>query len=146
MQVDQSLGSRKLLVGTTCQRKAKALKYRKPLVVQARGDGPSSTSVFVGGFVLGGVVVGALGCIYAPEISKVLVGEERKELMKKLPKYIHDVEENALEMTREVLTEKIGQLNSALEDVSALILGAEAPKPRKPREAMYKALEDNYAI
>lgn len=49
-------------------------------------------------------------------------------------------------MTREVLTEKIGQLNSALEDVSALILGNDAPKPRKPHEAMYKALEDNFAI
>lgn len=49
-------------------------------------------------------------------------------------------------MTREVLTEKIGQLNSALEDVSALILGKDAPKPRKPHEAMYKTLEDNFAI
>ncbi|XP_058188333.1 uncharacterized protein LOC131304890 isoform X1 [Rhododendron vialii] len=146
MRVDQSLGSRNLFVSTTCQGKAKSLKYRKTLMVQASRDGGSSASIFVGGFLLGGVVVGTLGCIYAPEISKALVGEERRELIKKLPKYIHDVEENALEMTREVLAEKIGQLNSALEDVSALILGNDAPKPRKPHEAMYKALDDNFAI
>ncbi|KAI8536761.1 hypothetical protein RHMOL_Rhmol10G0281700 [Rhododendron molle] len=109
-------------------------------------DGESSASIFVGGFLLGGVVVGTLGCKYAPEISKALVGEERRELIKKLPKSIHDLEENALEITREVLAENIGQLNSALEDVSALILGNDAPKPRKTHEAMYKALEDNFAI
>ncbi|BBH08116.1 hypothetical protein Prudu_020224 [Prunus dulcis] len=34
--------------------------YRRPLVVRAGGDRPSSASIFVGGFVLGGIVVGAL--------------------------------------------------------------------------------------
>lgn len=27
-----------------------------------------SGSIFVGGFVLGGLIVGALGCIYAPQV------------------------------------------------------------------------------
>lgn len=31
-------------------------------------DGGSSAGIFVGGFLLGGVVVGTLGCIYAPEV------------------------------------------------------------------------------
>jgi len=29
----------------------------------------SSGSIFVGGFVLGSLIVGALGCVYAPKVS-----------------------------------------------------------------------------
>jgi len=32
------------------------------------GGRPSSASIFVGGFVLGGIIVGALGCVYAPQV------------------------------------------------------------------------------
>ncbi|KAG5060887.1 hypothetical protein JHK87_001916 [Glycine soja] len=84
------------------------------------GDGgrPSSGSIFVGGFVLGGLIAGALGCLYAPQISRALAGADSKDLMRKLPKFMYD-EEKALERTREVLTEKIAQLNSAIDGVSA---------------------------
>lgn len=30
---------------------------------------PNSASVFVGGFILGGIVVGTLGAVYAPQVS-----------------------------------------------------------------------------
>ncbi|KAK7856153.1 hypothetical protein CFP56_025004 [Quercus suber] len=108
------------------------------------GDGgrPNTASIFVGGFVLGGMVVGTLGCIYAPQISKALAGVDRKDLMRKLPKFIYD-EEKALEVrscscicnplnyslcvTRKILTEKIAQLNSAIDDVSAHLHGDDAP-------------------
>ncbi|GMY11063.1 hypothetical protein FCV25MIE_06302 [Fagus crenata] len=102
---------------------------RKPkLTVRADGDGgrPNSASIFVGGFVLGGIVVGTLGCIYAPQISKALAGADRKDLMRKLPKFIYD-EEKALERTRKILTEKIAQLNSAIDDVSAQLHADDAP-------------------
>lgn len=90
------------------------------VIVRASGDDgrTSSGSIFVGGFVLGSLIVGALGCVYAPKISKALAGAEGKELMKKLPKFIYD-EEKALERTRKMLTEKIAQLNSAIDGVSA---------------------------
>ncbi|KAI8007879.1 putative LRR receptor-like serine/threonine-protein kinase [Camellia lanceoleosa] len=87
---------------------------------------PSSASIFVGGFVLGGIVVGALGCIYAPQISKALAGANRKDLMRKLPKFIYD-EEKALERTRKILTEKIAQLNSAIDDVSSQLRADDTP-------------------
>ncbi|XP_031404212.1 uncharacterized protein LOC116213429 isoform X2 [Punica granatum] len=93
---------------------------------------PSSASIFVGGFVLGGVIVGALGCIFAPQISKALAATDRKDLMRKLPKFIYD-EEKALELfsvlqkTRKVLTEKIAQLNSAIDEVSAQLRSEESP-------------------
>ncbi|KAL3734416.1 hypothetical protein ACJRO7_023723 [Eucalyptus globulus] len=97
------------------------LRSSRQLTVSAEyrdGGRPSSASIFVGGFVLGGIIVGALGCVYAPQISKALAGTDRKDLMRKLPKFIYD-EEKALEKTRKVLAEKIAQLNSAIDDVSS---------------------------
>ncbi|XP_043712850.1 uncharacterized protein LOC122661509 isoform X2 [Telopea speciosissima] len=102
-------------------RKAKLSAYRRPLTIQAAysdGGKPNSASIFIGGFVLGGIVVGTLGCVYAPQISKALAGADRKDLMRKLPKFIYD-EEKALEKTRKILTEKIAQLKSAIDDVSS---------------------------
>ncbi|KAL7200239.1 hypothetical protein ACSBR1_032208 [Camellia fascicularis] len=109
MQVDQCLSSKNLLMSTTYQGKVKPLKYKRPFTVQASVDGgrPSSASIFVGGFVLGGRY-----------ISKALAGANRKDLMRKLPKFIYD-EEKALERTRKILTEKIAQLNSTTDDVSS---------------------------
>ncbi|KAG5018144.1 hypothetical protein AAZX31_06G015000 [Glycine max] len=101
---------------------------RRPLTIQATysdGGRPSSASVFVGGFLLGGLIVGTLGCVYAPQISKAIAGADRKELMRKLPKFIYD-EEKALEKTRKVLAEKIEQLNAAIDDVSAQLRSEEA--------------------
>ncbi|XP_078440520.1 uncharacterized protein LOC144710585 [Wolffia australiana] len=82
------------------------------------GERSSNGSVFVGGFILGGLIVGALGCIYAPQISRALAGADRKDLMKKLPKFIYD-EDKALERNRKILASKIEQLNSAIDDVSS---------------------------
>ncbi|XAR61519.1 hypothetical protein NMG60_11015966 [Bertholletia excelsa] len=108
--------------------KTQTLDSRRALSVQAgHGDheGPRSASIFIGGFVLGGLVMGTLGCVYAPQISKVLSaadtilnGADKKDLMKKLPKFIYD-EDKALKKTREQLAKKIEQLNSAIDDVSA---------------------------
>nr|GMD10959.1 uncharacterized protein LOC109184524 [Ipomoea batatas] len=100
-------------------------------VVQAKyseNDGGNSTA-FVGGFILGGLIVGTLGCVFAPQISYALAGADRidkKDLMKKLPKFIYD-EEKALEVSRfseqfrqrKKLAEKIEQLNTAIDDISS---------------------------
>ncbi|XP_072963918.1 uncharacterized protein [Typha angustifolia] len=107
--------------------KAAALKSRK--VVHAsfsEGGRPSSAGIFIGGFVLGGVIVGTLGCVYAPQISKALAGADKKDLMRKLPKFIYD-EEKALEKTRKVLTDKIAQLNAAIDDVSSQLRADDVP-------------------
>jgi gas vesicle protein len=105
---------------------------RRSLAVQAsysdseRSGG--SAGLFVGGFVLGGIIVGTLGCVYAPQISKVLAGAaaDKKDLMRKLPKFIYD-EEKALEKTRKILAEKIAQLNSAIDDVSSQLRTEDTP-------------------
>lgn len=101
----------------------------RPFIVRAAysdGGRPNSASVFVGGFILGGLVVGALGCVYAPQISNALTGTERKELMRKLPKFIYD-EEKALEKTRKVLANKIEQLNSAIDEISSQLRSGDTP-------------------
>ena len=102
---------------------------RRSLAVQASysdGGRPSSGSIFIGGFVLGGILVGTLGAVYAPQISKALAGADKKDLMRKLPKFIYD-EEKALERTRKILSEKIEQLNSAIDDVSAQLRTEDSP-------------------
>ncbi|MQM17380.1 hypothetical protein Taro_050348 [Colocasia esculenta] len=103
-------------------RRVKTAAGRSGIAVRAGysqdGGRPGGTNIFIGGFILGGIIVGALGCIYAPQISKALAGTDRKDLMRKLPKFIYD-EEKALEKTRKILTEKIAQLNSAIDDVSS---------------------------
>jgi len=102
---------------------------RKPLIVQATysdGGRSNSASIFVGGFILGGLIVGTLGCVYAPQISNALAGTDKKELMRKLPKFIYD-EEKALEKTRKVLSNKIEQLNAAIDEISSQLRSGDAP-------------------
>ncbi|KAL4557589.1 hypothetical protein LXL04_035773 [Taraxacum kok-saghyz] len=116
--IDQS--STKSLFGQTNASNVQLIPSKRSLSIQARySDDRRSNSgnLFVGGFVLGGLIVGTLGCVYAPQISKTLAGTDKKELLKKLPTFIYD-EEKALEKTRKKLTEKIAQLNDAIDDVS----------------------------
>ncbi|KAJ0008048.1 hypothetical protein Pint_29018 [Pistacia integerrima] len=44
------------------------------LLEQCNGDNgrQNSANIFVGGFILGGIVVGTLGCIYAPQVQMLL--------------------------------------------------------------------------
>ncbi|KAJ9186310.1 hypothetical protein P3X46_001900 [Hevea brasiliensis] len=119
----------KLSFSLNCPGKVQLTTSKRALTVKAAnsdGGRSSGAGIFVGGFVLGGLIVGALGCVYAPQISKALAGTDRKDLMRKLPKFIYD-EEKALERTRKILTEKIAQLNSAIDGVSAQLRSEDAP-------------------
>ncbi|XP_042012583.1 uncharacterized protein LOC121761061 [Salvia splendens] len=121
------LGSPKLAFSKDGARKSRSLS--KALTVQASyndGGRPSNGGAFITGFVLGGLLVGTLGCVYAPQISKALTGTEKKDLMKKLPKFLYD-EEKALEKQRKKLAEKIEQLNSAIDNVSTQLKTEEEP-------------------
>ncbi|KAK4428313.1 hypothetical protein Salat_1130900 [Sesamum alatum] len=124
---DRCVGPTNLAFAFNCKRKSST--QRKALIVQASysdSGRPSSASIFVGGFILGGLIVGTLGCVYAPQISKALADTDKKDLMKKLPKFIYD-EEKALEKQRKKLAEKIDQLNAAIDNVSSQLRSEDSP-------------------
>lgn len=107
---------------------------RKTLVVRAAYSddgrtGLSGAGIFIGGFILGGLAVGTLSCVYAPQISKALAAVDKKDLMRKLPKFIYD-EEKALEKTRMTLTQKIEELNTAIDKASNQLSSDKAPVKR----------------
>ncbi|KAI3797083.1 hypothetical protein L1987_39774 [Smallanthus sonchifolius] len=109
-------------------------KHTFSIKAEYSDDGRSNNgSAFIGGFVLGGLLVGTLGCIYAPQISKALAGTDKKELLKKLPSFIYD-EEKALEKTRQKLAQKIAELNSAIDDVSSQLKSDDAANGVVPDE------------
>ncbi|KAF4364143.1 hypothetical protein G4B88_031305 [Cannabis sativa] len=113
----------------TCVEKPQLSISRKSLIVQAAysdSGRPSSASIFVGGFVLGGIIIGTLGCVCAPQISKALTATDGKDLMRKLPKFIYN-EEKALEKTRKILAQKIAQLNCAIDEVSSQLRSEDDP-------------------
>lgn len=78
-------------------------------------DNRGGVGDFLGGFFVGGLVFGALGYLLAPQISKNMWAEER--VKKKVLKLIDDGEEG-LEVARKSLSEKIAQLNSAIDGIS----------------------------
>ncbi|URD93753.1 hypothetical protein MUK42_01335 [Musa troglodytarum] len=87
---------------------------------------PGNAVFFIGGFVLGGTMAGTLACVYAPQISKALTGTDKKDPIRKLPKFIYS-EEKASEKTRKALAEKIAQLNAAIDDVSSQLQPDDEP-------------------
>nr|ABK21824.1 unknown [Picea sitchensis]ACN40896.1 unknown [Picea sitchensis] len=95
------------------------ISYKSRASVRAvyNGNRESAAGDFLGGFLLGGVVFGALGYLLAPKISKSLWGERQYGVMKNMLKFL-DEDDDVLETTRNSLNEKISQLNSAIDDVS----------------------------
>jgi gas vesicle protein len=96
----------------SCHRAVVSAEYRR---------GGAGAGDFVAGFLLGGVVFGALGYLLAPQITKSIsedIEKEEEDGPRKRPaRFLEDDE--GLEKTRKNLNEKIAQLNAAIDDVSA---------------------------
>ncbi|CAK9265106.1 unnamed protein product [Sphagnum jensenii] len=115
----------------SCSMQGKALPYRSTgggsgshravVAAEYRRGGGGGGGDFMAGFLLGGVVFGALGYLLAPQITKSVSEEIEKqegdEPPKKPTQFLEDDE--GLEKTRKNLNEKIAQLNAAIDDVSA---------------------------
>ncbi|XP_028763128.1 uncharacterized protein LOC114721481 [Neltuma alba] len=83
-------------------------------------DSGSGGGDFVAGFLLGGAIFGTLAYIFAPQIRRSLLNEDEYGFRKaKRPIYYDE----GLERTRQTLNEKIGQLNSAIDNVSSRLRG-----------------------
>ncbi|KAI3876814.1 hypothetical protein MKW92_027501 [Papaver armeniacum] len=113
-------------------------RIKRTLAVQASGDAGKSTNgnIFIGAFILGGIIVGTLGCLYAPQISKSIAGADSKDLLRKLPDFIYD-EEKALEKTRKKLEEKITKLSKTIDEVSSQLRSNQI----SPNEASQSTIE-----
>ncbi|KAG2432415.1 hypothetical protein HYH02_012986 [Chlamydomonas schloesseri] len=86
---------------------------RSAVVVRAESRNNDS---FVAGVVVGGVVFGALGFLFAPQISKALLGDDQRL---KLPRFLEDEQPKDPEQTKQDLIEKIAQLNASIDEVAA---------------------------
>lgn len=67
------------------------------------------------GFIVGGVVFGALGFIFAPQISKALLGDDAKL---RLPNFLEEEGEKDPAATKQDLIEKINLLNKSIDEVA----------------------------
>nr|CAH59416.1 hypothetical protein [Plantago major] len=112
------------------QRKANSRNFS---VRAEYNDRSGSDSDFVAGFLLGGAIFGTLGYIFAPQIRRSLLDENEHGFRKaRLPAYydqglaknpVKAYYDEGLEKTRETLSEKISQLNSAIDNVSTRLRG-----------------------
>ncbi|KAF9625353.1 hypothetical protein IFM89_022129 [Coptis chinensis] len=105
------------------QKKPNQLRAIRKLSVRAdyndesRGGGGGD---FVSGFVLGGAIFGTLAYIFAPQIRRSILNEDEYGFRRaKRPIYYDE----GLEKTRQTLNAKIGQLNSAIDNVSSRLRG-----------------------
>mmetsp|Transcript_16459 Transcript_16459/g.35579 ORF Transcript_16459/g.35579 Transcript_16459/m.35579 type:complete len:146 (-) Transcript_16459:698-1135(-) len=93
--------------------------------VVARAEGRSNGDSFLAGFVVGGVVFGALGFLFAPQLSKALLGDDQRL---KLPRFLEE-EEKDPEQTKQDLIEKINQLNASIDEVASQLKAKEESLP-----------------
>ena len=90
---------------------------------------------FAAGFLLGGAVFGALGFLFAPQISAALLNEDARL---KLPRFLDDGDADgegagagtsAPALTKEQLADRIAQLNAAIDDVSSALKAQDEAAP-----------------
>eukprot|EP00475_Leptophrys_vorax_P023333 TRINITY_DN31926_c0_g1_i1.p1 TRINITY_DN31926_c0_g1~~TRINITY_DN31926_c0_g1_i1.p1 ORF type:complete len:172 (-),score=13.82 TRINITY_DN31926_c0_g1_i1:383-898(-) len=96
---------------------------------------------FFAGFILGGAVFGALGYLFAPQISKAILGvtEDVEGGARTLPKWIS--ESDSLEEKRRKMNEKLAELNRAIDKTSAELKGSDFPDGRERRNARVDSIE-----
>lgn len=82
------------------------------MVVSADGRGG-----FTAGFVVGGIVCGVLGFLYAPQISRALLDEQERL---RLP----FLNEEPQPVTKDDLVSRVDELNAAVDELTANINSA----------------------
>ncbi|VVB14784.1 unnamed protein product [Arabis nemorensis] len=108
----------------TIQKKSNRIHKFSVSAGYRNGSRSGSGGDFIAGFLLGGALFGTVGYIFAPQIRRSILNEDEDEYGFNKPKQPTYYDEG-LEKTRETLNEKIGQLNSAIDNVSSRLRGRE---------------------
>ncbi|CAL5188134.1 unnamed protein product [Lathyrus oleraceus] len=93
-----------------------------------RGGGGGGGELLTG-FLLGGAIFGTLAYVFAPQIRRTWLNENEHGFQKaRRPIYYDEgtrpmLYDEGLEITKEVLNEKIGQLNSAIDNIYSRLRG-----------------------
>ncbi|GBF87485.1 hypothetical protein Rsub_00196 [Raphidocelis subcapitata] len=80
-------------------------------------------SNFMSGFIMGGVVFGTLGFLFAPQISRALLGDDQRL---RLPRFMEEEGPKDPEATKQELIDKIAQLNASIDEVASSLKRGEA--------------------
>ncbi|EIE24112.1 hypothetical protein COCSUDRAFT_65747 [Coccomyxa subellipsoidea C-169] len=99
----------------TLRQQQRPSRMQRQRIVAVRAERNGNGGGFITGFVVGGAIFGALGFLFAPQISAALLSEDQRL---KLPKFL-DEDEKDPEATKQDLADKIASLNAAIDDVSA---------------------------
>lgn len=103
------------------QRKQNQLKPTFSICAEYNDGSRGGGGDFLAGFLLGGAMFGTLAYIFAPQIRKSILNEDEYGFRRaKRPMYYDE----GLEKTRQTLNAKISQLNSAIDNVSSRLRGA----------------------
>ena len=86
--------------------------------MSSKEGGGGGWGKFLGGVLVGGVVFGAAGVLFAPQLSKTFLKGKDAAGKFLYEDWTEDEDEDSLERTRQDLNEKIAQLNSAIDTFS----------------------------
>ncbi|KAL5099547.1 hypothetical protein RYX36_003874 [Vicia faba] len=120
------------------QRKSNIVSRRSltsPIRAEYRDNRGSGGGELVASFLLGGAIFGTLAYVFAPQIRRAVLNEDEHGFRRARRPIYYD---EGLEGTKETLNEKIGQLNSAIDNISSRLRGtynkvrAAVPKESDP--------------
>mmetsp|Transcript_23847 Transcript_23847/g.32787 ORF Transcript_23847/g.32787 Transcript_23847/m.32787 type:complete len:175 (-) Transcript_23847:313-837(-) len=109
----------------------KSSSFRKLTRCSSLGDdhdesNRAGSKNFMWGFLVGGAVFGTAAFLFAPQLSKRLLSENDRI---RLPRFLNE-DDDDLETTRRTLNDKIAQLNTAIDEVSAQLEGSDENVPK----------------
>ncbi|CAD7698828.1 unnamed protein product [Ostreobium quekettii] len=98
--------------------------------VTTRAENGRGGGGFVTGFLVGGVVCGVLGFLYAPQISRTLLDEQQRL---KLPKFLED--KPPVPVTKDELVLRVDELNAAVDQLAQNLgdRGGDADNSKDPQ-------------
>ena len=71
---------------------------------------------------MGGIVFGTLGFLFAPQISRALLGDDQRL---RLPRFMEEEGPKDPEATKQELIDKIAMLNASIDEVAATLKAKE---------------------